>query len=224
MPSQKELDEVSITWQLGQLAVSNRLLQFELEALWESYVSGSHQADFHLLLYHLGRSVHYLDHLEQQFISDVQREEFEAYFSHHIRNESIHDTVYTHHKDDLIALAEKTLDTFLTALSDTWVWSNAAVGDVSEDTGEDHPIVQVIEARDDVAFMLIGLRHRQAEEQYLTINASMLEQRLALADLTLKRLIFETTRQIDYRERIPYAPPDFWWRHIPGHEYSPKTK
>lgn len=212
-----------VHWQLNELSISNELLHFELEEVWNRSVGGLSLPNLKEMYYHFGRVLYFVQNLQNRpFAQSVQRDYFDDSLAYFLHNESVHDVIYDHCKDDLADRVEALLNDemhYFNHIGQDYL-ELLLQPDLSNEEEEDHPLYSLLDARDSIGYTILGLRLRQINDQYVTIDMDALDQRFRLSDLMLKRLVLPTMRRIDYREPALHAPPDFWWRHVPGYGHA----
>lgn len=206
-------------WKLQQLSLANELLYFELEALWEYFLLSTAGPNFGSLYCQFGRSLHLIENLERHpFVKNTERVQFENCLAYFLQNESVHDTVYDVHKDFLVEQAANTLVAGINLLRNfDEHYGSMLMQDLDPDGDEDHPLLNLLQDRDEIAYTVLGLRILQTREQYLSLDLDRADRDLKVCELTLRKAIIRSAKHINHIDTVPYSPPDFWWRRIPRH-------
>lgn len=230
---QKEKDQL-LAWQLRSLGMANDMASIGLGALW-GYAQNKltiDQVNFGNLFRNFGEVLHMVQILElQPMAREEDKKKLGAEIDAAMRNKATHDVLYEaerkgkHLKDQMVAWLKEAIVEHL----DYFENLEARIGktlnepyDVSG--GEDHPLEDLLDRRDRIGWIVIGLYLLHAEDQYISVDVEYLEARLKRYDLILRKKVLEcvTFHYKDYHEPKPYSPKDFWWRAIPGHEYELK--
>lgn len=232
MSNTKKEREDRLTWQLRSLAIANEMAGISLAIFWAYAIDkvDEDQVNFESLFCDFSKVLHMVQVLElQPLVKEEDKKKLMTEIESAMKNKAAHDVLYGERrkgeslKDQMVAWLKVAIAEHL----DYFENIEANIGKTLNkpyDTsgGEDHPIDELLEHRDRIGWIVIGLYLLHAEDQYISIDVDYIEARLKRLDLILKHKIIEcvTYHYKDYRESVPYAPADFWWRAIPGHEYK----
>lgn len=234
MLNTKEERENRLTWQLRSLAISNEMAGIGLAIFWAYAIDkvDEDQVDFENLFCKFSKVLHMVQVLElQPLVKEEDKKKLATQIELAMDNKATHDVLYEtqrkgeHLKDQMIAwlkvAVEKHLDYFENIEANIGKTLNEPYW---PSDGDDHPLEELLDRRDRIGWIVIGLYLMHAEDKYMSIDVDYIGARFKRLDLLLRHkiLVCVTDFYKDYREPVPYAPADFWWRRIPGHEYQIK--
>ena len=209
------------TLQLKTLSVTVEMVRLELESLWY-FVQGKVDIDdvnFSALYSNFGQTLYLYDLLRLRPLSDKSKKKLQEIMDAHMSNKATHQILYQKKKGQLVEQLTKTVESEVVFFEQ--FASNEVSLNVPNTDEEDHPLLAILDRRDRNGWMLIGIRLLQTDEMYTSVDVEQYDRRMKIVDLTLKRKVLEcvTYHFKDFRETMPFAPNEFWWRHIAGHEY-----
>ncbi|MCX6808239.1 MAG: hypothetical protein NTW50_01045 [Candidatus Berkelbacteria bacterium] len=213
-------------WLLQALSLDSLSADVALSEIWNQLLEGDVEADFGNAFSAMASMLHDLEQLEREIvIGDEEKQNYQSAVEFAMAVQATHDVLYKHHSTVLRRLLTETIDEEIyffdnleTNIGDSL---NGTREDFGLDESEDHPIIDLLVRRDRLGYIILGIRFCQLENQYFDVDVDEYERRLKLADFTLRKKLLECViyHYKEYRETMPYAPPDFWWRRIKGHEY-----
>ena len=226
-----DVREHRLRWQILSLASANEIAGIHLEILW-MYAQGKlpkTEVDYEALFANYGKELHMVSVLEREpLTSDVDKKALVARIDFAMKNVATHDLLYggiDHPLMDEMAAGlkeacEKLIGYFENCREE--IGDSLKVPDNFTMHGEDHPIEELIDKRDRIGWIILGIWLLQREGCYVGLDVANYERRLKIADMSLRLKFVEcvTYHYKDYRDPLPYSPPDFWWRKLRGHEFE----
>lgn len=225
MSNSQKFEEFQLSWQLTAFGGAEGTANEDLKRLWNYFLGQGSFDSMHFgdLFYQYGKALHFVEVLELKPIADPRKKKLRLLLiGEAMEAKATHDVLYDHHKDQMVAWLKADCEErirYFETIEET-VGKSLNVPDYGMNTGEEHPIWEILYAREQLGWILLGIFNQQAEDKYVTVDIKSYMRRVKIADITLRMLVLEsiTYHYPEYRETVPYSPPDFWWSHIKGNE------
>ena len=227
MSNSQKFEEFQLSWQLTSFGGAEGTANEDLKRLWNHFLGqgGFDSMHFGDLFYYYSKALHMVEVLELKPIADSRKKKLRLLLiGEAMEAKATHNVLYDNRKDQMVAWLKADCEERIK------YWENIeeTIGrslNVPNDlmvSGDEHPIHDLLWAREQLGWILIGIRDQQAEDKYVTVDIKSYERRMKIADITLKKLVLFSLWDYyrEYHEPTPYAPPDFWWRRVDGHEFQ----
>jgi len=217
-----------LQWRIKELDSMMAFAGYTLEVIWMYLQGKTDHADFGGFFDTYGQTVHLLDGIRREpLTTQEEKDKVRALRMEGAEIAGTHDALYEAESQRLTEELKKACEGHINFFEhlDMAVGKSLNVPEIDErcnDDYMDHPIIGLLEKRDRIGYIILGIRIWQLDDQYWDVDVDEYERRLKIADLTLKKKILECVNYYykDYHEAMPYAPEDFWWRRIKGHEFQ----